>query len=125
VAELKTPETAPLVKTAEQQLGSSSVTTPHLVNALVNEVVRSRVRFRALVRLLIAKGLISEQEYVTEYEAEQDASFIALADILLLDSGVAKEKHRAWLVSERGRFAAMSGKRNIPRVTLTPETAME
>jgi hypothetical protein len=102
-----------------------SVTTPHLMSALVNELIRSRLRFRALLRTLIAKEILKERDYVSEYEQEEDASFAVLADILLLEQSQVMQKHAAWLQSERGRLAAMSQGRSTPRVTLTPIQEMK
>lgn len=111
---------------AESDLSAENqgVTLPLLINVFANELVQSRVRFRALLQLLVSKGFIQEEDYVSAFEAEEESSFMVLADMLLLSPRIVQERHQEWLASERGRFMSMSRKRPRPRIDLKPQSAI-
>lgn len=99
------------------------LTTERLFNAIINELVRSRIRFRSLLQVLTSEGLVHMKSYVAEYEKQEQESFAALADSLLLDPIEFFQRHSEWMNSERGgKFAQITSNYARPSVTLTPNS---
>lgn len=119
------------IATSERQPPQLALTAEQIINALANELVRSRVRFRALLKLLASRGVVEMQQYVEVYEQEEDLSFAALSDLLLVSVQHALQEHPDWMNSSAGaRFAASVTQNRVPpRLTLTqnvgPTPALE
>lgn len=75
-----------------------------MLHSLVNESVRSRLRHRALLSVLEKSGNFAMADYIEAYKAEEEHNFEPLLDLLLMRSDRFRERHAAWLESERKRF---------------------
>lgn len=82
-------------------------------------MIRARLRHRALLNVLESAHELDISQYVGEYEQEEEKSFAALADILLLNNTDFPSRHHDWVERERDRFR-LSGTKPQPRIELTP-----